>query len=163
MSHDHFPSGGKRQHSGLTLLELLTVITIVGIVAAIAYPSYVGQIRKSKRAVAKSTLLDLANRQEQYFFNNTTYANTLNKLPGFTTYPTTILINDQGAPTTTAGDAIYAASESAYNNANCDNVSSNPVCFKIQAVPQNGQSGDACGTFTLSSSNTKGAAGSDCW
>jgi type IV pilus assembly protein PilE len=151
--------------AGFTLMELMMVLAVVAILAAIAYPSYMDQVMKSKRAVAKNALLDLANRQEQYFFDNRTYANTLNKLTGFTSYSPPILFDDQGSPTTTAADAIYALNVTAYNNANCDSVNSNPVCFKIQAVPQNGQSKDACGSFTIDSSNKKEVTGtgSGCW
>ncbi len=37
-------------------------------------------------------------------------------------------------------------------------------CFIITATPKHDQANDtACGNFTLTSSNAKGAAGSDCW
>ena len=140
-------------------MEALTVLLIVSILVAIAYPSYVNQIRKSKRAVAKSALLDAANREEQYFFSNRTYANALNLLPQFSN--ATVFFDKDSSQTTVAGKAVYALSVAAVDDATACGTS---PCFKLQAVPQNDQANDtACGTFTLTSSNAKGAAGSDCW
>jgi len=69
-------SGQPRGAQGFTLLELMVVVVVVGILAAIAYPSYQEQIRKSRRSDAKNALADLASRQQQYFADNKTYANT---------------------------------------------------------------------------------------
>ena len=159
MSNGRFPSVGKCQHSGLTILELLTVLTIIGILAAIAYPSYVDQIRKSKRAVAKSVLLDAANREEQYFFNNTAYTSTLTALG----YSSPAYFGDDNSPST-AANAVYKLTLTAVNSG-AGTCGTDPApCFQVTATPQHDQANDtACGTFTLTSSNTKGAAGSDCW
>jgi len=144
---------------GFTLMEVLTVLLIIAILAMIAYPSYVNQIRKSKRAVAKSALLDAANREEQYYFDNKSYANALNLLPQYAT--ATVLYDKDGTHPAAAADAVYALSVAAVDDASACGTS---PCFKLQAVPQNDQANDtACGTFTLTSSNAKGAAGSDCW
>lgn len=153
------PSRDKQ--GGFTLMEALTVVVIVAILATIAYPSYVNQIRKSKRAVAKSALLDAANREEQYFFSNRTYADAMNKLAGYTSLTPPILFDKDSTPTTVSGDALYAVSVAAVDDATACGTS---PCFKLQAVPQNDQANDtACGTFTLTSSNAKGAAGGNCW
>ena len=144
---------------GFTLMEVLTALLIIAILATVAYPSYVNQIRKSKRVVAKSALLDAANREEEYYFNNKSYANALNLLPQYAT--STVLFNNDGSQPAAAADAVYALSVAAVD----DPVACGTTpCFKLQAVPQNDQANDtACGTFTLTSSNTKGAAGTDCW
>jgi type IV pilus assembly protein PilE len=141
-------------------------MAVVALLAAIAYPSYVGQIRKSKRAVAKSALLDTANRQEQFFFDNRAYADAMNKLRGYTgSASTTILFDKSSTPTTVSGDALYAVSVAAVDNATCGSA----PCFKLQAVPQNDQTNDACGTFTITSSNardvsnTTSTPASQCW
>ena len=154
------------QPRGVTLIELVTVMAVVALLAAIAYPSYVSQIRKSKRAVAKSVLLDTANRQEQYFFDNRVYADAMNKLTGYTSSAsTTILFDKDNIPTTVSGDALYAVSVAAVNGAACGSA----PCFKLQAVPQNDQTNDACGTFTITSSNacdvsnTTSPPAGQCW
>jgi type IV pilus assembly protein PilE len=146
---------------GLTLVELLVALTIIGILTAIAYPSYLDQVRKSRRAVAKSALLDSANRQEQYFFAHRAYANALNQLPGLTSYPETILFDKTGSPTPTPADAVYAVNEAATDDNSCGRA----PCFKLQAVPQNDQANDSCGTFTLQSDGAKETipATSSCW
>ncbi len=65
------------QHSfGFTLIELMITVAVVGILAAIAYPSYQDSIRKSRRADAKSALLDAAQRQERFFTENNQYTAT---------------------------------------------------------------------------------------
>lgn len=150
------------KRKGFTLMEILAVLTIIAILATIAYPSYVNQVRKSKRAVAKSALLDIANRQEQYFFSMKAYADTVNKLAGYTTYGDPVYFDKESTPTTVNTDAVYAVSVAAVDDA--DACGTTP-CFQLQAVPQNDQAHDVCGTFTLSSKNgmTKEPAGGDCW
>ena len=63
----------KRQ-SGFTLLELMIVLVIVGILASIAIPSYRDSIRKSNRRAAQAVLMDIANRERQYFMANRAFA-----------------------------------------------------------------------------------------
>ncbi len=55
---------------GFTIIELMIVVAIVGILMSIAYPSYVDYLYKGSRAEAMSSLLDIANRQEQFFADN---------------------------------------------------------------------------------------------
>ncbi len=65
------------QHNGFTLVELLIVVAIVAILASIAYPSYQGHITRTGYADAKVKLLEIMNRQRQYFTNNNTYTTDL--------------------------------------------------------------------------------------
>lgn len=69
-----------RPQSGFTLIELMIVVAILGILAAFAYPSYLEQIRKSKRSDAKIALQQIAQRQESHFVKNYSYATTLTAL-----------------------------------------------------------------------------------
>ena len=92
-------------------MEALIVLLIVAILATIAYPSYVNQIRKSKRAVAKSALLDAANHEEQYYFSNRTYANSLTLLPQFSN--ATVLFDKDGSQTAVGGKAERGCSRTA--------------------------------------------------
>jgi type IV pilus assembly protein PilE len=62
----HVSRIGARNASGFTLIELMIVVIIIGVLAAVAYPSYQNQVRKTKRADAKSALTELAIRQEKY-------------------------------------------------------------------------------------------------
>lgn len=56
--------------AGFTLIELMVVVVIVTILLSIAVPSYMGQVRQSRRTEAKTALLDLAGREESYFGTN---------------------------------------------------------------------------------------------
>jgi len=58
---------------GFTLIELMVVLAIIAIIAAIAIPSYVNQVRKSRRADATSTLGDAQLRQERWRAENPTF------------------------------------------------------------------------------------------
>jgi type IV pilus assembly protein PilE len=61
-------------------------VAIVGILAAIAYPTYQGQMFKARRTEGQALLLDVAGRQEQYFANNKTFTDDMEKL-GYQTNP----------------------------------------------------------------------------
>jgi type IV pilus assembly protein PilE len=58
---------------GFTLIELMVVVAIIGILASLAYPSYVDSVRKSNRADAKSTMLQVASQEERYYTENNVY------------------------------------------------------------------------------------------
>ncbi|HUL45650.1 MAG TPA: type IV pilin protein [Steroidobacteraceae bacterium] len=59
-----------RSTRGFTLIELMIVVVIATILLAIAVPSYMQQIRQSRRTEAKTALLDLAGREERFFATN---------------------------------------------------------------------------------------------
>src|SRR6201987_5835023 len=58
-----------RSH-GFTLIELMVVVVIATILLSIAVPSYMSQVRQSRRTEAKTAVLDLASREERYFSTN---------------------------------------------------------------------------------------------
>jgi type IV pilus assembly protein PilE len=58
----------------MTLFELMIVVAVVAILVSVAYPSYSGFIRKANRAEAHTTLLDWANRQENWRADHTSYS-----------------------------------------------------------------------------------------
>jgi type IV pilus assembly protein PilE len=55
---------------GFTLIELMIVVVIATILMSIAIPSYMSQVRQSRRTEAKTAVLDLAGREERYFSTN---------------------------------------------------------------------------------------------
>jgi type IV pilus assembly protein PilA len=60
---------------GFSLIELLVVILILGILAAIAIPVFFAQRSKGADAAAKSDLANIANFEEIYLNDYSTYAN----------------------------------------------------------------------------------------
>lgn len=139
-----------RKARGFTLIELLVVVAIVGILAFIAYPAYQDQVRKARRADAKTAVSDLAARQEQYYANNKTYADTLAKLG-----KGTVTTSEQGY----YGLAIAAGP-----------TGSLATSYDLTATAQGDQAKDTkCAKFKLNSQGTKtsldsaSAASSGCW
>lgn len=66
----------KEKDQGFTLIELLVVIVIIGILAAIAIPIFLNQQKKGVDAGVKSDLKQLANLEESYYVDQTSYSQT---------------------------------------------------------------------------------------
>src|SRR5438128_3147365 len=66
-----------RQIKGFTLIEMMIVVAIVAILAAVAYPSYVGQVQRSRRTVARAELMQDVQMLEKAFTTNGTYVGAL--------------------------------------------------------------------------------------
>jgi type IV pilus assembly protein PilE len=145
----------KSQQLGVSLLELMIVVAIVAMVSAFAFPSYMEYVVNTKRTVATSTLLQIADRQQQFFMDNKQFTNDLTNL-GFGADP--LVLADDGT-TTTAGDsdAVYSISLS--------NVAA--TTYTITAAPLHGQGtrDTECASLTLDQSGARGnsAGGDDCW
>ncbi len=150
-------SGNTRQQ-GFTLIELMVTVAIVGLLAAIAYPSYVENIRKARRADAQGALIGMAAAMERFMVNsNGSYANAAGSgatLPATATfYPAQVPIE--------GGVATY--------NLRITALTGNS--YTLSAIPTGAQSGDRCGTLTLSVDGTQGIGidaksgvqASDCW
>ena len=69
---------------GFTLIELMVVCAIIGIVAAIAYPSYTDYVKRGHRVAAQTHLIEVAQRQHQFFADARSYGTTISEL-GMTT------------------------------------------------------------------------------
>jgi type IV pilus assembly protein PilE len=141
---------------GVTLIELMIVIVILAVIASFAYPSYMNYVVDTKRTAATSILLQVADRQQQFFMDNKRFTNDLTNL-GFANNP--LVIADDGRPMANAAD-----SDSTYSVA-LTNVTA--TTYTITAAPLNGQaSRDAeCGSLTLNQTLMKGSSGGgdDCW
>lgn len=69
-----------RKIRGFTLMELLIVMAIIGILAAFAYPSYQNSVIKGNRASAKSFLMEVVQREQQYLLDKRAYADSVSAL-----------------------------------------------------------------------------------
>ena len=99
-----------RRSSGFTLIELMIVVVIVAILSMIAYPSYRDHLIRGYRANAQQFMLDIAQRQEQFFLDQRQYTATWGagginlSMPdgvnGKYTNPPTIVVNNAATPPT---------------------------------------------------------------
>lgn len=72
--NSHPRSTRPRTRRGFTLLELMISLFVVGVLLTIAYPSFVEQVRKSRRADAIAALTVVQQAQERWRANNPQYA-----------------------------------------------------------------------------------------
>jgi type IV pilus assembly protein PilE len=144
--------GGQR---GFTLLELMIVVAIVAIISAFAFPSYMEYVVNTKRTAATSALLQIADRQQQFFMDNKTYTADLTDL-GLAANP--LFLSDDGSSVAAGDDDVVYLLTLA-------NVTA--TTYTAIAAPMAGQlKRDAeCGTMTLNQAGTKDAlgGGDDCW
>jgi type IV pilus assembly protein PilE len=131
---------------GFTLIELMIVLVIVSIIIVVGYPSYRGHVLKAHRAEGMGELLDLADRMERFYSDQSTYG---------------------GATLGSASTDIRpVATEGGYYNLAI--TAQNTISFTVTATPQGNQANDTkCGTFTLTSLGGKSTSGTlpgeKCW
>ena len=138
----------KNKTRGFTLIELMIVVAILAIVAAIGYPSYLEQVKKSRRAEGMGHLLELADRMERFYSDKGTYAGaTLG---------------------TTSGNVFVATTEGGHYTLSIG--AQDNVAFTISVTPtsKGKQNTDKCHTFTLTSLGVKSVSGGSlstdaCW
>jgi type IV pilus assembly protein PilE len=128
--------GGKSQRiQGFTLIELMITVVIIGILASIAYPSYVEQVRKTRRTNAQSDLVELASFMERHYTENFTYVGA--GLP-FIESP------KQGTP------KFYDLT-----------VAPTALAYTLTATAKGAQTADSCGDLTII--NTGVGTPANCW
>lgn len=129
---------------GITLLELMIVVVVVGILAAISYPSYMDQVRKTRRSDGKAELMQTAQQLERCYTRFSRYdaGNCAVVLP-YTT--------PEGFYVVSAAAAVTAST------------------FTLAATPQGDQVKDTkCGVLRLNNTGQQGSLGVDadannCW
>ena len=140
---------------GITLMELMIVVAIISMIAAFAYPSYTQYIVSTKRTAATSTLLQIADRQQQFFMDNKSYTGDLVNL-GFAASP--LYVSDDGNSVAAGdADAVYLFSL----------VNVGATTYTAIAAPLGGQlkRDPECGSLTTNQAGARDAlgGGTDCW
>jgi len=145
---------------GFTLIELMIVIVVIGILAAIAYPSYVDQIRKTRRSDGEATLLATAQVLERCF----TEFNRYNS-------PSCTAVNAGG--TNLQAGKPFSVSEEGFYTVTASTLTA--AAFVLQATPAGSQVDDndasksnRCGVFSYSQVGVKAVSGGTlsadrCW
>ncbi len=89
MSNLRAMAGGDfaQRQRGFTLMELMIVVVIVGILSGVAFPAYKAYVDRAKRTEGKAFLMEIAARQERYYFDNNSYATSAVNLGYATTTP----------------------------------------------------------------------------
>jgi|SRR5215831_6703831 len=122
-----------REVSGFTLIELMVTVAVVAIIAAIALPSYTNSIMRGKRSAAKSAMMDIANREQQFLLANRVYADK--------------------AALTNNGYALNGDVSQNYSWTVTANNAASPPTFLITLAPVGSQASD--GSLTLDSIGNK--------
>ena len=129
---------------GFSLIELMIAVVVVAIIASIAYPSYRENIRKTRRADAKSAIMDAAAKMERHYTQFGRYSATL------------------------ANVGIAATSLESFYSITATVTNPNSQTFTLTATRANQQVGDNCGNYSIDQAQTKTVAGgslgaAQCW
>ena len=132
----------KNIQKGVTLVELMITVAVVGILASVALPSYTDYIRKSKRAEARTALMQASMNMERYFSSNNIYS---------------------GA---TAGTVFPSTSASSNYSLALSNLTDQT--YTLTATPLKSQTSDPCGNLVLNHAGQKTVASATlasdvCW
>lgn len=142
-----------KKYRGYTLLELMIVVAVIALLLSLALPSFQEQIRKARRGDAQGALTGLSVAVERYYTiqSPSTYVGAL----------------------TTGGSPVFPSEAPLDGNKKYYDlaVTSQTVsAYSLTAAPKGAQSGDKCGTLTLTSSGQRGITGGaagvtwqDCW
>ena len=132
--------------AGFTLIELMIVVVVVAILAVVVLPSYQSYVQKARRTDAKSALTSAAQMLERFATENPT----------------------KGFSTATLGTGGVFADRSENGHYTLTLPVKEVSRFTLRATPRDAQANDACKSFTLDHSGTRGVADTsksaeECW
>ena len=134
-----------RKNKGFTLIELMIVVAVIGILAAIAYPSYQQYVERTRAALAKADLLELAQFMERRYSNGFDYtaAGSDPTLP--------FIRSPRNSSEAKAYDITFPTS------------SVTKTTFELLATPTTIQSGDECGWLKINEKGEQTSERNSCW
>jgi len=145
---------GDRRLRGFTLVELMVTVAIATVLMSVAMPAFLGEIRKSRRTEARTSLLDLAGRTERYYNTTNSYLDA-----GGALTPADLGYTGATWATLTLGNGYYTYT-----------VAATATTFTFTATAAGGQTQDTqCATFTVDNTGLQSSADSsanpttNCW
>jgi type IV pilus assembly protein PilE len=132
----------RKPNSGFSLVELMVVIAIMAILVSIGYPIYTTYVEKTRRAAARSVLLEASQYLENFY----------NRSAGVPNYTQYVLTNGN---TIAAGDSLAdiaadMASNHALNYYNITVSAITPTTYTLQAALRGGYTDSAgCNTQSI--------------
>ncbi|HTT09572.1 MAG TPA: type IV pilin protein [Burkholderiaceae bacterium] len=157
----------RRRVRGFTLIELVVAMLIIGVLASIAIPSYMAYLGRSKRAAAKSVLVDTANQLERNYttfgcYNKTSVATCQSQGAGSDFALGTTVAPSDGPASYNVAVAFGGATGQQYT------LTATP-CGASGACPAGSDNfvDPDCGALTLTQAGARGITGSStvaiCW
>ncbi len=143
---------------GMSLLELLIVLTIISIIASIGYPNYITFKLETRRAEAKSTLVNMQSNIQRYLMET--------NVAGLTAGNLSTLYNT--LPICIANNAVQNCALNTHDYS--INVTVTTPTYTITATTNGTQATDLmCKTMTIdnygntSSKNSSNTSSTGCW
>jgi type IV pilus assembly protein PilE len=140
---------------GFTLIEVMIVVAIIALLASIGYPSYTAYIAKANRQAAKNMAYQLADRQEQFFLDNRSYAPNLTTLG----YAADVMALDDG------GQLSIPVAEMRYVFRVAPGATATTYLLQMAPIQIQAQRDVQCGMLTLTHTGEQDQTGAsdDCW